>query len=437
MAPATERSTSTATDLPINLDDEKLVELAEKFDLSVHLVKLLIHEPFFSTLLRRMSKRKTDTIPTAGVTVRNAEFILYWNAKFLASLESIRVRGLLKHECYHLIFKHCTSRKQDPHKLWNWATDLAINSLIDKRELPEGGLRPGQPLDLSKIEDPDQLEKWKKVSDLIESLPLGEASEWYMTQLQKDKEVGKTIQGEDGGEGGVFMDDHDGWGDLSDEERQIAEGKLKKALRDAVKRCDRNGQWGSVSADLRETLRLMVDDSIDWKKVIQSFCGRSQRANKARTHRRVNRKYPYIHPGVKRGHSASVAIYIDQSGSVGDDDLALLFGCLNKLGKMTQFTLFPFDYSIDEENAVEWRKGQRVPPKRTRCGGTSFHAVETHVKEKGGKFDGHIILTDGEAGDPGPSVQRRCWVIIPGRELMFSPHPNDIVVRMERHGNSN
>tara|TARA_Y100000296_G_scaffold70888_1_gene85883 strand:- start:101 stop:499 length:399 start_codon:yes stop_codon:yes gene_type:complete len=131
-----------------------------------------------------------------------------------------------------------------------------------------------------------------------------------------------------------------------------------------------------------------------------------------------------------------VAIYIDQSGSVGDDDLALLFGCLNKLGKMTQFTLFPFDYSIDEENAVEWRKGQRVPPKRTRCGGTSFHAVETHVKEKGGKFDGHIILTDGEAGDPGPSVQRRCWVIIPGRELMFSPHPNDIVVRMERHGSS-
>jgi predicted metal-dependent peptidase len=448
---------STATDLPtgdISPEDlEKLLGEAEEYDLSPHLVNLLLNEPFFSTLLRKVTKIKSMSISTAGVTVRDAEFMLLWNPVFVMELESLKVRGLLKHEMYHLIFKHCTGRKQDPHMLWNWATDLAINSLISERELPDEGLRPGRPLDLSKITDPAQLEKWKKVSDLIESLPLEKASEWYMLKLQQDKDIQETIEEnksgkcngncQPGGKGepcsgecncGLpgHSDDHEGWGNISDEERQIAEGKIKQAVSEAVKRCDRNGQWGSVSSTTRETLRRMVNDAVDWKRVLQNFCGMSQRASKSRTHKRVNRKYPYVHPGVRRGHSASVAIYMDQSGSVGNDEVELFFGALNQLGRITKFTLFPFDYSVDEKNSLEWRKGQTLPPVRTRSGGTSFHPIEKHVRENLQNFDGHIILTDGEAADPGPSRQRRCWVLLPNTKLIFKPHRNDIVITMDR-----
>jgi len=455
------KAQTTATDLPVEErskeEIEKLLGEAEEYDLSPHLVNLLLHEPFFSTLLRKVTKVKSMAISTAGVTVRDAEFMMLWNPIFVMELESMKIRGLLKHELYHLIFKHCTNRKQDPHMLWNWATDLAINSLISERELPEEGLRPGRALKLDKIADPEQLEKWKKVSDLIKSLPLGKASEWYMLKLQQDKEASKTIQGSEkggkcngnckpGGDGKPcdgnctcgqgtpgHGDDHEGWGDISDEERQIAEGKIKQALSEAVKRCDRTGQWGSVSSSTRETLRRMINDAIDWKRVLQNFCGMSQRANKSRTHKRVNRKYPYIHPGVRRGHSASVAIYMDQSGSVGNDEVELFFGALNQLGRITKFTLYPFDWTVDEKNSIEWRKGQSLPPVRTRSGGTSFHPIEEHVKKNLQTFDGHIILTDGEAADPGPSRQRRCWVILPDCKLLFKPHRNDIVVQMDRH----
>ena len=327
---------STSTDLPISIEEtEELKALAEKFDLSTHLVKLLIHEPFFSTMLRNVTKIKSKSLSTAGVTVKDGDFILYWNAMFFAKLVSDHVRGVLKHECYHLILNHCTGRKQEPHKLWNWATDLAINSMIPESELPESGLRPGRPLDLSTIkDDPEKLAKWQKVSDLIESFPLDQASEWYMNRLQEDEDVSQTIESDCTGDGdGFTMDDHDGWGDLTDEERQVAEAKVKQALSRAVKRCDRNGQWGSVSSDTREMLRQIVNNSIDWKKVLHNFCGRSQRANRSKTHKKINRKYPYIHPGSRRGHSASVAIYIDQSGSVGNDEIELLFGVLNKLGR--------------------------------------------------------------------------------------------------------
>ena len=451
MAQPAKKNENTSHDLHEVEASEELLLAAKEFDLGKHLVKLLINEPFFSTLMRNVTKIKSEHVSTAGVTIRDGEFILLWNAMFLASLKSKEVRGLLKHESYHLIFNHCSSRKQDPHKIWNIATDLAINSLISHDELPEGGLYPGKPLDLSKVTDPVTLEKWKKVSDLIESFPTGEASEWYMTKLKENQEVADTISEGGGGKcngncqpggngqscdgecncgipGG--MDDHEGWGDLTDEEQQVAEAQIKQALSEAVKKCDRNGQWGTVSGSTREQLRLMVSNAIDWKRVIQNFCGNSQRANKARTHKRVNRKYPYIHPGVKRGHSATIAVYMDQSGSVGNDDVELFFGCLNQLGRITKFLLYPFDWSVDEDNACEWRKGQKSPPIRHRAGGTSFDAVEAHVRGNLGKWDAHVILTDGEASDPGPSLQRRCWVLLPGCSLPFSPYGNDIVVEM-------
>ena len=80
---------------------------------------------------------------------------------------------------------------------------------------------------------------------------------------------------------------------------------------------------------------------------------------------------------------------------------------------------------------VKWKKNQNIPPVRTLAGGTSFSAVEEHVRDHMADFDGHIILTDGGASDPGPSRQRRCWVLLPGCSLPFNPHRNDIVVTMD------
>jgi|TARA_R110001583_G_scaffold73198_2_gene204041 predicted metal-dependent peptidase len=427
------QSETTAPETPVNqLASE---EEAAKFRLDPYLVSLMLHEPFFSHVLRGFDKISSDAVPTAGIGVKDQNVFLVWNPRFLASLEPIRVRGLLKHECYHWIFKHCTARKQEPHKLWNWATDLAINSLILETELPEGGLIPGQSLDLSQLEDPTQKEKWQKVSDLIESFPKDKASEWYFAELSKDPDVKEAIEG-DGGDGVAFMDDHGEWGDLTEEERQIVEGKIKKTLSDAVKKCDSSGQWGSIGSDVREKIRSMVSNEVPWETLLRSFCGMTQRANKRRTMKRINRKYPYIHPGVRANHTAALAVYMDQSASVSTADIALLFGELNNLGKKIDFHLFPFDTTVDVENAIKWRKGQKPPAVRSRSGGTSFHAAQEHFHNNLDRFDGMIILTDGECSDPGPSRKRRAWVIVPGRRLYFDPHANDTLIQMKGRSDS-
>ena len=88
---------------------------AEAFELTPHLIRLMWDEPFFSRILRGVTKIKTDVIPTAGVLAKDGEVRFWWNPKFLAGLSPNEIKGLIKHECYHLVFEHTTTRRRDPH----------------------------------------------------------------------------------------------------------------------------------------------------------------------------------------------------------------------------------------------------------------------------------------------------------------------------------
>jgi len=421
----------------LSLDNPPPITSAQEALLEAHLVRLMWDEPFFSHVLRGVSKTCTRNIPTAGVLAKDGDVKLWWNPDFLAGLGPEQVKGLLKHEAFHLVFEHTTTRRHEPHKVWNIATDLAINSLIPGSELPEGGLIPGQAFQKLTPEQaatwqPESLEAREKLSDLIASMPKGQSSEWYFAELMKLKEKIEQLSGDGEGEGGPGFDDHEGWGQLSEEERELLRGKIRQAVAEAVRRADsRSGGWGSVSAETRAAIRAALTSEIPWQSVLAQFVGFSRRANRDSTHRRLNKKYTGIHPGAKRGYTSHIAVYIDQSGSVGDDALEAFYGELMVLSKRTEFTIFNFDTEVDEASERVWKRSSTKGCGRTRCGGTDFTAPTKHAAANRSRFDGYLILTDGEAPDPGPSVGiRRGWVICPGNNLIFTPPSADVVVRM-------
>ena len=443
------KNETTATDLaPARTATD---EEAKAFRLDSHLINLMWSEPFFSSILRKVTKKKSDSIPTAGVLAKDGQLHLWWNPKFLASLTPEQVKGLLKHECYHLVFEHTTTRRHDPHIIWNYATDLAINSLIPEEELPEGGLIPGKaftPLteeQKAKMGE-EAVGRYERVSAKIESFPKEMSAEWYFGNLQdvaddiKNEQQGKGQPGEPGeegeGEGGPGMpgpmDDHDGWDEMTDEERELVKGKVKQALEEAVQEADRSGQWGSVPGGMRGKLRDMISKEIPWQSVLKQFCGMTRRANRASNVKRLNRKYPGIHPGVQKGYTSSIAVYIDQSGSVDDESLALFFGELRNLARHTRITLFNFDTEVDTDSEREWDRSRTPSPERTRCGGTDFEAPTKHANKNSKRFDGYLILTDGECSEPSPSRLKRGYVICPGRELYFKAPRRDFVIQMKQ-----
>ena len=419
---------------------------AAAFKLDPHLISLMWSEPFFSKILRKVTKEESTRIPTAGVLATGGQLKMWWNRKFMAGLTPLQVKGLLKHECYHLIFEHTTTRRHDPHVIWNYATDLAINSLIPEEELPEGGLIPGKAFkaltDEQKAKMGDEaVARYEKVSAKIESFPREKSAEWYFSHLQdvadeiQQGQGGEGQPGEPGdgeGEGGMPgpMDDHDGWDELTDEERELVKGKVKTALEEAVKDADASGQWGSVPGSVRGTLRELISKEIPWQSVLKQFCGLTRRANRASNIKRLNRKYPGVHPGVERGYTSSIAVYIDQSGSVDDESLALFFGELKQLARRTRITIFNFDTEVDLDSEREWDRNRTPGLERTRCGGTDFEAPTKHANANTSRFDGYLILTDGECYEPSKSRLKRGYVICPGRKLYFDAPKRDFVIQM-------
>ena len=372
------------------------------FDLKLHAYRLLMDEPFFAALSRKIEKRADYNIPTAGVRVdpESAQFEMIYNPDFFASLPEEHVRGVLKHEFYHLIFEHVTSRKPEgvPHKAWNIAADLAINSHL-QGELPEMACMPG----VGPFED----------------LPLHKSAEWYLANLPQSEEGGEGGSGSgEGGEGegeepGSF-DDHSGWDDNADSPQQqaanqMAKERLKNAMKEAAKEASQSAKgWGSMSAEVKEEILKRLESKVDWRKVLRYFIKTSQRASRRSSVKRINKRYAYIHPGKKVQRRAKIAIAIDQSGSVSDDMLSAFFGELNGLAKLAEFTVVPFDTSVDESKVYVWKKGQNKAAERVLCGGTCFDAPTEYVNKN--SFDGVIILTDMEAPKPKACKAQRMWM---------------------------
>ena len=368
------------------------------FDLKLHLHRLLSDEPFFSAISRRVNKQSSRAIPTAGVTVDKdtLQFKMLYNPDFFEDMEENKIKGVLIHEFYHLIFKHVTSRRPEniPMIVWNIATDLAINSMIGADNLPENCCIPG--------------------GKQFEDYPVGKTAEFYLEMMKDDEQFGdgkggfKDMEGEDGSDLGNF-DDHGGWDELTDDERQMVEERAKDIMEKAAKDANNSGRgWGSVSNGIKRDIMERLKTRVNWKKVLRAFIGAAQRADKSNTMRRINRRFPYIHAGRKVNRVANIAISIDQSGSVSDQELNAFFNELNKLSDLATFTVIPFDTRVAEDKVYTWKKGEKRKWERVMYGGTCFNAPTDYVNK--GNFDGHIVLTDLMAAKPKPSRCRRMWM---------------------------
>lgn len=440
------------------------------FDLDRHLIPFLQDVPFFAEISRHLRKVPTTDMPTAAVTFDPStdEMSLFYNPDFVGKLGNWQIRGLLNHEFYHLIFGHLQTRRRNPPQLWNVATDLAINSLIITNAksngspralssnrydspLPECALIPGcWPKHPEDREFSKEEKEGMQLGKIIAALPPMKSSEWYFNEIIKQAQQlyaeGKLkpsngsggvpipgigdASGDPGdvlgdllnGSGLDSMDDHSPWDEIPDDQRELVEGKVRSILEKAVRHADQHSNgWGSIPSDLRQDIRRSISHIINWRNVLRQFVGTITRGKRRTSIKRINKRYPYIHPGVKRGYVAKLLIAIDMSGSVDNEMLAMFFSELGSLTKKVEVDILPFDCHADAKDIYTWRRGTIVDAKRTKMGGTNFDAptrVANDPKNRG-RWDGMLIMTDGECSAPSPSRVRRGWILGKGQKLYF------------------
>lgn len=380
------------------------------FNLNDHIFRLLQDEPFFASLSRNVDKTEDRSIPTAGVRIdpKTGFFELLYNPDYFESLPTDKQRtGVLVHEFYHLVMEHIIGRlpdelngifdgqsdpkKQSLFKLYNIAADLSINCHIGRENLPENGCFPGH----GTFED---FEPFMTV-------------EYYYEKLKQKAEQEQKDGTTEGGIGDMdSFDDHSQWGGKACDAatKEIAKQRLTEAVKKAADDASKSSSWGTVSASMKKEIMERITPVLDWRKVLRYFVKCSQRAEKRSTVKRLNKRYPYVHPGRKVRRQANIAISIDQSGSVSDNMLAAFYSELNKLAEIATFTVVPFDTEVAEDKVYQWRKGESRKRERVLYGGTCFDAPTEYVNTGG--FDAHIVLTDMCAPKPKASRCPRMWM---------------------------
>ena len=400
--------------------------------------QLYFKDGFLGGVSLGVTKMADFSMPTAYVGVRRNEMeheiIMGFNPPFLRSLSPRQRRGVIKHELYHLVFQHIFARSiGDPalSMLWNWATDLAINSIIGKDNLPDLCLIPGHT-----PTDPQTGKPVESVyAEWIQNAPLLQSSEFYFEGLRKlMKEQEDDEDSLQGAAGFGTMDGHDQWSEIPEEVQEEIRSKVNDLVEKGVAKADMSNKWGSTPMEIQDYIRKMLSREVDWRSIVHSFFGRVRSMERNSTMKRINKKMPYIHPGVKRKMRARFACFIDQSGSMSDKDIAQLFGELEGLAKETEIDVFHFDTAIDEESHTVWKKGKQFPkPHRTRCGGTDFNAVSSFCNNpKNPHWDGVVILTDGYAPVMNAIVGSRVlWVITETGSLEIV-REGDLAVQMKK-----
>jgi predicted metal-dependent peptidase len=350
-------------------------------------IGLLLKAPFFGNMATRMRLIQSDDwCPTAATNGRD----FMYNTEFVKKLSVKKLEFLFAHEICHAIFDHfgrCGSRDR---MLANIAQDYAVNQiLVDERI--------GEKITEVKIcYDPKYRGMaWEEIYDIL----FEQAEKISMPQLlqQLGELLDEHIKEEEGvGSEGDKTKDGKGKPSLSKEDAQ----KIKDEIKEAMIQSAAAAGAGKTPAGIMRMIKSMTEPKIDWRQLVQQEIQSIVRNDYS--FQRVNRKSMHsgaILPGMKEATTIDVAIAIDMSGSIGEEDATAFLSEIK--GIMDQYedyriNLWCFDTDIynwktithDEAHELE----EYVPE---GGGGTDFEVNWTFMEENQIQPKKFIMFTDG------------------------------------------
>ena len=350
-------------------------------------IGLLLKAPFFGNMATRMRLIQSDDwCPTAATNGRD----FMYNTEFVKKLSVKKLEFLFAHEICHAIFDHfgrCGSRDR---QLANIAQDYAVNQiLVDERI--------GEKITEVKIcYDPKYRGMaWEEIYDELYE----KAEKISMPQLlsQLGELLDEHIKEEEGaGADGDKTKDGKGKPSLTKEEAE----KIKQEIKEAMIQSAAAAGAGKTPAGIMRMIKSMTEPKIDWRQLVQQEIQSIVRNDYSFT--RPNRKSMHsgaILPGMKEATTIDVAISIDMSGSIGEEDATAFLSEIK--GIMDQYedyriNLWCFDTEIynwktithDEAHELE----EYVPE---GGGGTDFEVNWTFMEENQIQPKKFIMFTDG------------------------------------------
>jgi predicted metal-dependent peptidase len=161
---------------------------------------------------------------------------------------------------------------------------------------------------------------------------------------------------------------------------------------------------GNVIEQIDEMLKLKVP-IVPWQRVLRMFVASATESNLDYTMKRISKRFG-TRPGTRKEDVLNIAVAVDTSGSVSDEQLLKFFNEINWIWRNGAVVTM---YEADADIGCSYPYKGKFNGKITGRGGTDLNPV---LREVEGKYDALIYFTDFEA----PPIERKfniptLWVL--------------------------
>lgn len=162
-----------------------------------------------------------------------------------------------------------------------------------------------------------------------------------------------------------------------------------------------NKHWGNISANIIDSIIASTKVKIDYRRVLRLFRTEVISSKRRLTRMRPSRRFGFDYMGSVHQLTSRLLIAVDTSDSVSNDMLSDFFGIVNRFFKygIETIDVVMFDTEINGET-ISLKKAMKDGLKIIGRGGTDFQCVIDYAAQSKTRYQGLIILTDGDAPTP-------------------------------------
>ena len=378
-------------------------------------------ENFYGYFLFQMGREiRFDITSATSINFKDAKYVMYFNPIIFLELNMEQMQSTIKHEILHVLSQHLIRLKDFKDKYstlaLNLAMDVVVNQCLDclcPYSITLGYINNKYNLNL---------EKFKTFEYYLEKIQTE-------LDLQEENDEGEIV---DNNENVAVDFDAEKTHDIWEECIEIDE----KTLRDFTEKFADNAKKGSVPTYIENMIKSLKNSKgeLPWNLYLKKLMGTIE-ANKKKTITRRNRRQPNRLDlrGELRGHKAEIAVAIDISGSISDEEFKQAIKEVLTIVKShnQEITIIECDKEIKRTYKVKSPKD--IKERVASGGGTKFLPVFEYANNK--KINLLIYFTDGKGEEKleiKPRGYKTLWVISGRGEKLSLQEPFGVVKKLSK-----
>ncbi|WP_410496542.1 VWA-like domain-containing protein [Cellulosilyticum sp. ST5] len=381
------------------------------------------NDDFYGYFLIQMAREiRVDMSSPTGVNFKGARYVIYFNPIIFLTLTLKQMESAIKHEIFHIISMHLTRTKALKGRYSTLAINMAMDVVVNQflEYLPPYATT----LESVNLHYNLKLKPYETFEYYVEKLQ----TEFDLQEEDEEGEENDANESEDLKTAYNPEKTHDMWGESDEIEEQTIKEFTEKFINNALK--------GKIPAYLEDMITALKHskEELPWNLYLNRLMGTVE-SNKKKVITRRSRRQPERLDlrGNLRSHKAEIAVAIDISGSISDEEFKQAIKEVLHIVKNYNHEITIIECDNQVRRAYKVRSIKDIQDRIAVGGGTQFTPVFEYANKK--KINLLIYFTDGKGEDKLkvlPRGYKVLWVISGRGDELSLKEPYGIVKKLKK-----